>query len=235
MLGNSRNKKLDREYVRLLVKSSVIIILWLGSIFALAGRINYWQGWVFSIVTIVLIIINIILFSDNSELAKERTKPGPGTKWWDKIFYALYTPLCLAIYIVGSLDSGRYYWSGKASVMIYVLGYIFYILSQVIIMWSMKTNQYFSSVVRIQEDRGQYVIQEGPYKYVRHPGYIGGILLGLGMALTFGSYRALIPAVSSVVVITIRTYLEDTTLQNELPGYIDYTNKVRYRLFPGIW
>jgi protein-S-isoprenylcysteine O-methyltransferase Ste14 len=103
------------------------------------------------------------------------------------------------------------------------------------IMWAMFTNNFFSSKVRIQSDRGQYVVQQGPYKFVRHPGYLGVLFWMPSTALTMGSLWGLIPAALAVLTIIIRTYLEDKTLQKELPGYIEYTQKVRYRLIPGIW
>jgi protein-S-isoprenylcysteine O-methyltransferase Ste14 len=99
----------------------------------------------------------------------------------------------------------------------------------------MWVNNWFSSTVRIQMDRDQHVVQDGPYRYVRHPGYVGGILMAVSASLILGSLWALIPASIVVLLLVIRTYLEDTTLQKELPGYADYTKKVRYRLVPGLW
>ena len=97
----------------------------------------------------------------------------------------------------------------------------------------MWVNRFYSSVVRIQT--GQEVVQDGPYRFVRHPGYVGGILMAISSSLIFGSLWALIPAGIVVILLIIRTHLEDITLQKELQGYIDYTKKIRYRLLPGIW
>ncbi|HUV75978.1 MAG TPA: isoprenylcysteine carboxylmethyltransferase family protein [Dehalococcoidales bacterium] len=99
----------------------------------------------------------------------------------------------------------------------------------------MWVNRFFSSVVRIQKDRGQEVVQNGPYHSVRHPGYVGGILMAISTSLVLGSLWALIPAGVIFILLVIRTYLEDTTLQKELTGYADYAKKVRFRLLPGIW
>jgi protein-S-isoprenylcysteine O-methyltransferase Ste14 len=102
--------------------------------------------------------------------------------------------------------------------------------------WYIKTViKFFSITVRIQTDRGQKVIQNGPYRVIRHPGYIGGILMGIGNALVLGSLWALIPAGIMAIMLIIRTSLEDLTLQKELPGYLEYTKKVVYRLIPGLW
>jgi protein-S-isoprenylcysteine O-methyltransferase Ste14 len=99
----------------------------------------------------------------------------------------------------------------------------------------MWTNNFFSRVVRIQTDRGHYVVQDGPYRFVRHPGYLAGCFSLLSMPLALGSLWGLIPATLAVLLIIIRTYLEDATLQNELTGYHQYAKKVKYRLLPGIW
>jgi protein-S-isoprenylcysteine O-methyltransferase Ste14 len=99
----------------------------------------------------------------------------------------------------------------------------------------MYINKFFSSVVRIQKDRGHKVIQDGPYKYVRHPGYVGIFFLAPAVPLILGSIWGLIPSGLFIIAIIIRTYLEDKTLHKELEGYKEYAKKVKYRLIPGIW
>ena len=133
------------------------------------------------------------------------------------------------------MDSGRFCWTTKFHPSIYIIGYLFYISSIAFFSWAMWINKWFSSTVRIQDDRDQQVVQHGPYKIVRHPGYVGGILMGYGQALVFGSLWALIPAGVVMLLFVVRTYLEDKTLQNELDGYTEYTKKTRYRLIPFIW
>jgi protein-S-isoprenylcysteine O-methyltransferase Ste14 len=102
-------------------------------------------------------------------------------------------------------------------------------------LWAKRENKFFSSVVRIQKDRNQTVCKGGPYQYVRHPGYLGGLLYIIATPLLLGSFWGLIPVIIAVILLVIRTYLEDKTLQAELEGYKDYTNEVRYRILPGIW
>ena len=109
-----------------------------------------------------------------------------------------------------------------------------YILSISIFLWAQQINRFFSSVVRIQHDRGHEVIQTGPYQYVRHPGYIGGILMAISIALVLGSLR-LYSGRDRCNSADHRTYLEDATMQKELAGYALYAKKVRYRLLPGLW
>lgn len=208
----------------------------IAAIFILAGRITYWQGWLYGGTSFLILLISSILFANKTDLIKERLKPGPGTKWWDKIlFYGLYIPLNFAIIIIASLDAGRFRWTMQLPVSVYIISYVVHLLSHFIHLWAQWINPFFSSVVRIQMDRGHKVVQNGPYCFVRHPGYVGGILLGVSTSLVLGSLWALIPAGAVVILLIVRTYLEDITLQKELPGYADYTKKVKYRLLPGIW
>jgi protein-S-isoprenylcysteine O-methyltransferase Ste14 len=116
-----------------------------------------------------------------------------------------------------------------------IFGIILYIIGQTIVVWAKRMNKFFSSVVRIQSDRNQTVCKDGPYRFVRHPGYVGGIIFSIATPIVLGSFLGLIPLPATIILIFIRTYLEDKTLQNELPGYIDYTKEVRYKLLPGIW
>jgi protein-S-isoprenylcysteine O-methyltransferase Ste14 len=101
--------------------------------------------------------------------------------------------------------------------------------------WAMAVNPFLSTIVRIQDDRGHFVVTSGPYRYVRHPMYAMILLMWPGIALELGSWWALIPAVVIAIVFVIRTTLEDRTLQAELPGYAAYGQQTRYRLLPGVW
>ena len=109
------------------------------------------------------------------------------------------------------------------------------IISDVLIVWAMVQNPFFEPTVRIQKDRNQRVISNGPYRIVRHPGYLSGILWHLAMPMIFGSGLTLVYSLLIVVLLVVRTYLEDKTLQGELEGYQGYTRKTRHRLLPGVW
>jgi len=228
-------KRERREYLKIAAKGFFSLLVIIAFIFLLAGRLTYWQGWVFSIVMVLLVLIQLIAFADKTDLARERFKPGPGTKWWDKVFWALYAPLFFAIFIIACLDAGRFLWSPHLPLVVYVISYIAFIFSVYLYSWAMWVNKWFSSTVRIQTDRDQQVVQDGPYRFVRHPGYVGGILMAISTSLVLGSLWGLIPAGMVVVLLIIRTYFEDVTLQKELLGYFNYTKKVRYRLVPRVW
>ena len=101
--------------------------------------------------------------------------------------------------------------------------------------WAEAVNKFFEPTVRIQTDRGHRVIDTGPYAIVRHPGYVSGFLVFIGMPLCLGSLWALIPAVLVCLLLVVRTIWEDQTLREELAGYEEYAQRVRYRLIPGVW
>jgi protein-S-isoprenylcysteine O-methyltransferase Ste14 len=235
MPTTERAKKESTWYLKIAAKGFFSLLFIIAFIFLLAGRLTYWQGWVFSIVMVLLVLIQLIAFADKTDLAQERFKPGPGTKWWDKVFWALYAPLFFAIFIIACLDAGRFLWSPRLPLAVYVLSYLAFLFSIYLYSWAMWVNKWFSSTVRIQTDRDQKVVQDGPYRYVRHPGYVGGILMAISTSLILGSLWGLIPAVFVVILLIIRTYFEDVTLQRELSGYFNYTKKVRYRLVPRVW
>ena len=101
--------------------------------------------------------------------------------------------------------------------------------------WAMLANPFFEKTVRIQEERGHHVATGGPYRFVRHPGYVAFILMGFALPLGVGSAWALVPAGLNAALIVARTALEDRTLRRELPGYAEYAQRTRYRLLPGVW
>jgi protein-S-isoprenylcysteine O-methyltransferase Ste14 len=221
------------------IKLVISSILKVASLFILvfwgAGRLDYWQGWGFAIIMLATGITAYILFRKNPDLFKERLKPGPGMKWWDKVFWVFNAVFYIGVIVVGVLDGGRFLWTETIPLWGYILSYLGFVVGATILFWGMWTNEFFSSVVRIQKDRGQKVITGGPYKYVRHPGYVGAIIFMLAIGPILGSLWALIPGGLWVISIIIRTYLEDKTLQKELEGYKEYTKKTKYRLIPGIW
>jgi protein-S-isoprenylcysteine O-methyltransferase Ste14 len=136
--------------------------------------------------------------------------------------------------IVAGLDH-RFGWSPVFPLWLIVLGIFLTALGYAISAWAFIENRFFSSVVRIQTERGHVVCDSGPYRIVRHPGYAGNILPLLGIVLALGSVWTVIPAVVALVIAILRTALEDRTLQEELLGYREYAHHVRYRLFPGIY
>ncbi|MGD0596069.1 MAG: isoprenylcysteine carboxylmethyltransferase family protein [Sedimentisphaerales bacterium] len=220
---------------RMMIRSFISIIAIGVAIFALAGRLDYWQGWLFFSILLIFMTGFGVFFTKKQDLMQERVGPGSGVKWWDKIFFAIHVPLSFSVSLLAALDAGRFHWSPQLPIVLYPVTFVLILAGCCIIYWAMWTNNFFSSRVRIQTDRGHYVVTEGPYHYVRHPGYVGLIIFMPALALLLGSIYALIPAAIDIFLLIIRTYLEDITLQKELPGYTDYTKQVRFRLIPCIW
>lgn len=206
----------------------------LGLLFLAAGRWDYWQGWVYLLLNLIVLLLMGTVFTKNSELVEERLNPKEGMKGWDKFYFAVTTPLYFIALILGGLDA-RFGWTTNMPLAVYGSSILVYLAGQAIFMWARYTNNYFSSVVRIQADRGQTVCKDGPYRYVRHPGYVGGFLFTAIMGLTLGSWWASIPQVIAGLMLIWRTTREDKTLQAELPGYAEYATETRFRLIPGLW
>jgi protein-S-isoprenylcysteine O-methyltransferase Ste14 len=167
-------------------------------------------------------------------LMKERMSRNKEMKSWDKIIMSAYSFLLIILLAVPGLDAVRFGWS-KVPLIVKVLGFIGYIPALSFAFWAMRENAYASDVVRIQEDRGHTVCTTGPYRYVRHPMYTGVILFVLCFPLSLGSLYSFIPACLVIILFVLRTALEDKALQEELPGYKEYAQEVRYRLLPKVW
>ena len=156
-------------------------------------------------------------------------------KTWDKVLAPLMAvSVSYPLVIVAGLDH-RYNWSPDFSLCLIVTGFILITFGYVFATWALAENRFFSTVVRIQTERGHVVCDTGPYRFVRHPGYAGNILALFGIVLALGSVWTLVPAVVALIIAVIRTVLEDLTLQKELTGYRDYARRVRYRLIPGVY
>ena len=168
------------------------------------------------------------------ELLAERVGPKKGAKTWDTALLSLYGVAMMIMWIVAGLDL-RYRWSSGIGPVAQIGAMLIVIAGYALVVWATGVNAFFSQVVRIQTERGHTVVSSGPYRYVRHPAYVGMILVVLGAPIMLGSWWALIPGVISAVLMIVRTALEDRTLQAELPGYAEYAQRVRYRLVPGVW
>lgn len=230
---NDQQHTIKKVEGTIILRSVFYLVLLIVITFIIAGRINYWQGWIFNGINVLFLVLSYLLLP--SELIRERVKPEKGMKRWDKIYYIISTPLFFAILIVSVLDGGRFNWEPRISFFTMIVGIVVFIIGQILVLWAKKVNRFFSSVVRIQKERGQTVCKDGPYRLVRHPGYLGGLLYTIVTPLVLGSLWGLIPAVIALVVVFVRTRLEDETLRRELAGYTEYAGEIRYRLLPGIW
>jgi protein-S-isoprenylcysteine O-methyltransferase Ste14 len=167
-------------------------------------------------------------------LVKERSQIKENAKGWDKAIGLLIGLFGPGMLLVAGFDE-RWSWSPRLAVAIQIAAFVAVALGDVLFAWAMASNKFFSSVVRIQQDRGHAVQTGGPYHFVRHPGYVGTIIPALATPLALGSLWAFIPAGLLTAVMVVRTALEDKTLRDELAGYKEYARRTRYRLLPGVW
>jgi len=204
-------------------------------LFWLAGRIDWWPAWaVISVWLVWFAAMDIVILRLNPDLMAERLSPPKGAKAWDKTIMSLVRLMQLARYILAGLDQ-RYGWTGNFPVAAQIAAIGVCVLSCSLFTWAMASNPFFSQIVRVQADRGHTVATNGPYRYVRHPGYVGMILFEFGISTLLASWWAIAAGALCAGLFIIRTALEDRTLQAELAGYADYARQVRYRLLPGIW
>jgi protein-S-isoprenylcysteine O-methyltransferase Ste14 len=165
----------------------------------------------------------------------ERRRPADSAPTWDKVLGGLWAAAeFLALPLVAGLDV-RLGWTGEVALVWHLAGAAVFAGGLGLFGWAMVTNAYFSTASRIQRDRRQTVCRNGPYRFVRHPGYTGTILQSIGAPLLLGSLWALVPASVAIACMTARTWFEDRMLRAGLPGYPEYASEVRHRLVPGIW
>lgn len=207
-----------------------------GTVFLGAGRINWLRGWIcVALWTTSLTGVGLVTQRCNPQLMKERAKwRRQDTKPFDKIFLAAYMPFVVTQPAIAGMDAVRFHWSSLPFGYVYV-GSVIYLLAMALIAWVLCTNPYAETSVRIQHDRGHTVVTTGPYSFVRHPMYIGAILMYLSTPLVWGSLWAFAVGGVITVLFLVRTALEDKTLRRELPGYEEYTSHTRYRLLPSVW
>lgn len=220
---------------RLFIKQLIGALIFFSLLFVSAGHLDYWQGCVYVGIGVIMIILNYTIFQLDEDLMMERSKPGKGVKKWDKIILMFSFVLTIGMFVIAGLDSGRHHWSPNFNWQYYALGILFTIGGQLIFLIAQKQNKFFSSVVRIQKNRNHEVCDTGLYKTVRHPAYLGSLIQTIGFPLLFGSLWAIIPVGAQIIVLFIRTSLEDRVLVKELSGYYEYSKKVVYRIIPFIW
>ena len=224
--------------IRAVIAFAIFVLLLPAVIFLAAGTLRWPMGWVYYGVTAASALVSRALVAlVHPDLLAERAQSqrAEDAKSWDRslsLIVGLLAPLVTLI--VTGLDR-RWSWSPLLPSWAAAVAVAVFVLSYAFSTWAMVANRFFSGVVRIQKERGHHVVTGGPYRVVRHPGYVGGILAAIATPPLLGSLWGLIPATAYVVVIVVRTALEDRTLHEELPGYGAYAQRTRYRLLPGVW
>jgi protein-S-isoprenylcysteine O-methyltransferase Ste14 len=229
---NNENVELRSKARKRMLQVVIQYLVMALILFLTSGKPDWIWAWAYMGVNVIILAINSQVISP--ELMAERGEIKENVEPWDRTIALIGSIFTIATIILPGFDQ-RFGWSPILAPSIQIIGLIFYALGMGWFTWSMASNPFFSGTVRIQKDRDQVVATSGPYQYVRHPGYIGYTIAWIATAIALGSLWTLIPAILIVISIIIRTALEDKTLQEKLPGYREYAEKVRYRLIPGIW
>jgi protein-S-isoprenylcysteine O-methyltransferase Ste14 len=226
------NADLEGRARRRMIQVIVQTVLIAAILFVSAGTIRWTWVWVYLGVGLVILIANALVLP--RELVAERGTAGENIKTWDKVITGIMGIPALGMLVVTGLDE-RFEWSPELSLPVHLIGLATMVLGQALFTWAMASNKFFSTRVRIQLDRSHAVATGGPYRWVRHPGYVGYITFSVATPLIFGSLWGLVPAGILSLLMVVRTAFEDRTLQEELEGYREYAQRVRYRLLPGVW
>jgi protein-S-isoprenylcysteine O-methyltransferase Ste14 len=204
-------------------------------VFLPVGRLDWKPGWVFIAFLVAAFGSSfLILARVNPSIFRARSRFQPGTKRWDLILVSLIFAAMITEVPLATFDAGRMAWSSMPTAFV-ILGYAMLGVGIALSAWAQAVNPFFEPGVRVQRERGQRVISKGPYAGVRHPGYVGALMIFAGLALALASWWALIPAAWASLVLIVRTKWEDDLLRTELEGYSEYAKHTRYRLLPGLW
>ena len=225
--GRGEEEDRERKTVRGALRRGVFafaayMLLLAVAMFWPAGRLGWARGWAFLLAFLLLNVAAIVyLWRVNPEIVVARAASHRGSKPWDRGVFHLLNVLVLAIFPIAALDDWRFHWS-RVPLWLTAIGYLVFLLSMAGIVWVLRVNKFAEPRVRIQADRRHQVVDSGPYAVVRHPFYVAAFFMYVGMPLALGSYWALVPSVIAVLVLVVRTALEDRMLQNELDGYKEY-------------
>jgi protein-S-isoprenylcysteine O-methyltransferase Ste14 len=206
-----------------------------AALFWPAGRLDWWQAWAaLGVMAVWIVATAVVILRTNPALLAERLGPRKGAKRWDTAILSIVGLTQLARYILAGFDQ-RYAWTAGIPMAAQLAALVVCLLGYALVVWATAANTFFSQIVRIQSERGHRVVSGGPYRYIRHPAYIGAILYELAVPILLTSWPIMLISIANTLLFILRTALEDRTLQAELTGYPAYAQRVPYRLLPGIW
>jgi protein-S-isoprenylcysteine O-methyltransferase Ste14 len=216
------------QLLALVLLQAVILFISAGTVFWPAG----W--WYIGLYVVMLAAASFIMIPNRREVIEERSKDTQGGKRWDQWLTRLMIIPSLGLLVVCGLDY-RFEWTAPLPPWLRLTGGLLFVGGYAIVLWAMYTNKFFAKIVRIQTERGHAAVTDGPYRTIRHPGYLGMTLSMLGAVFVLDSLYGLTCFALYLILIVFRTTLEDRTLRAELPGYKEYATRTRYRVLPGIW
>jgi protein-S-isoprenylcysteine O-methyltransferase Ste14 len=218
-----------------ILKLLVLVFLQAALLFVSAGTLRWPAGWWYiGLYVLMLAGASFILIPNRREVIEERSKGARGGKRWDSWLTQLMIIPSLGTLVISGLDQ-RWNWTSPLPLWLRLAGGLLFLVGYALVLWAMYANKFFSQVVRIQKERGHVAVTQGPYRFIRHPGYLGMTTSLLGAVFLLDSLYGLVGFIVYLVLIVLRTALEDHTLQAELPGYPEYASHTRFRLVPGLW
>jgi protein-S-isoprenylcysteine O-methyltransferase Ste14 len=218
------------------VRLAVMIAVLAAALFLVAGTWAWPAAWGYlGVVALIMGVYGFVVLPMHPELVEERRHPPRDAKRWDRPFVGVVAVLGpIALVLLSGLDR-RFHWSPPTPAWAQAAGLTVGLAGGMLTNYAVAANRFFSALVRIQRDRGHHVVDQGPYRFVRHPGYAGSLAYMNGVAVALGSRAAVAATIVVSLVLAARTWLEDRTLHKELDGYAEYARRVRYRLVPGVW
>src|SRR5271157_3581407 len=213
---------------------AIYLVAMAAVLFGAAGTLAVPMFWAYLVLFAVLCLTaSAAVYLLSPDIVRERARPGEGEQ--DRVTVRALNLLMFAQLLLAGLDVGRLHWSATVPLALQILGLVGFATGMGVTTWAMLVNRFFSRAVRLQPDRGQQVVATGPYRLVRHPGYLGGLLLLLSAGFSLGSWIAMVPTLLMVPLMVRRTLIEERMLAPALPGYVDYMRRVRSRIVPGVW
>jgi protein-S-isoprenylcysteine O-methyltransferase Ste14 len=235
--SSNAQSQIDRGLlIRGIIRVTLFTVATSSVMFLAYGSILWIEAWglvVLGLIYFIAIFLWGIRY--NPGVLQERARGLDNlSKKWDKVIISIYSIAYICMYALAGLDAGRFSWSSISFTTRWV-AFLFVLPAYILPIWAVGSNPFASGVVRIQKERGHHVVSKGPYRYVRHPMYLGILFYGSAIPVFLGSWWAMIPGGVIILLFIIRAALEDRMLQEELPGYKEYAGEVRFRLIPGVW
>lgn len=218
--------------------SIIYILLYPVTLFLMSGNVHWIEGWIYTVWFLSsTIIILLYLYFKDPDLLAERFKPfgSKNQKKWDKYLLSLVTIAYFIWFAIMPLDAQRYHWTQNFSLKFEFLGGIALFISSFFMFKSLADNTFTSPLVKMQKYRNQYVVSTGVYGIVRHPMYLGTMLMFIGLPCMLGSIYGIYLGLLLSFLFILRIFGEEKMLIDELDGYKEYMQKVKYRLIPFIW
>ena len=223
-----------RKAIRIWWLKQIIYLIILGILLFFSAQTIQWHAaWFYLILTACLTFANAAVMC--TDLMIERSKFQISTRKLDKWLYALiYFWGPIAVLVTAGLEH-RISSHAFIPIWLQLIAYFIMLFGGLLITWTFYVNPFYTSTMRIQYEREHRLISHGPYKVIRHPGYLGSICVILATPVALGSIYALILSFGVILGIVLRTYIEDVLLTRQFKGYYNYTKNVRFKLFPKIW